>query len=434
MESPDPKDNQVAPKPPKLTFFITVLIGHYFSATIASLPFPFLPIEAEAKGIKPSGYGFVYSTFFLFYTFASPIMGSYVTVMGLRNCFCVGMLLLSVSTITFGCLHFVDSAALFLTFAISLRIVEALGEASYKISSLSLISKIYTESSTFKISIAETLTGLGFISGAALGGFLFDFGGFLAPFVTVGGLLLINTVLSRIVLPDIVGDIKKPKSVKKMWKEILIFGVFVDLCAVVVAGLGGGFIYGMLEYHLEQFKLNVSHMSLLFCIPAIVYIMVMPLWGKLVNRYLSPRYLLMAGLALRVITFSILGPLPIPGFKPSLQLIILSLFLYGISSSCIYMGGLNSLINQGKEHSTEEDATVTGLMSSLYTMTFSTGFGISPGLSGTLMDVIGYRWESSAIAFLTLLVLVLVVSHSVCNILKNEEERPLLGKTTNNDM
>ena len=129
-----------------------------------------------------------------------------------------------------------------------------------------------------------------------------------------------------------------------------------------------------------------------------------------------------------MVAFSLIGPLPIPGLNPSLPLILTAVSFRGGGSVLLFIGTFNSLINQGKEYSTEEVATVTGLMTSAWETVRGSGQFLSPFLCGILLDKIGYRWESAALAAIHLMVMVLVLGHTLSSrCLSDQERQPLIN-------
>ena len=202
----------------------------------------------------------------------------------------------------------------------------------------------------------------------------------------------------------------------------MILDIWIVLCGCFVAGLGNGFLASMLGHHLKQFHLSVSEIGMVFVVSPLAYTTAAPVWGRLVNKYVSPRFLLTLGLALRIICLLLIGPLPISYLKPSLKLIIAGTIIQGISMGSLFTGGLMDLIRLGKEHSSEGDAAITGLMGSLWGMTFSAGSFIGPSISGLLIDVIGFRWESFTLSVLNLLTLILISSITLHNKITFREE------------
>ena len=97
---------------------------------VSSIQAPFFPTEAENKGASPSQFGPIFGIIHLALFFISPFVGKLVNKFGLRNIYVAGLVIISVSAILFRFLMYVDNAAMFLTLAYVLRILEGIGGAA----------------------------------------------------------------------------------------------------------------------------------------------------------------------------------------------------------------------------------------------------------------------------------------------------------------
>ena len=408
--------------------FGSILISSFLGSAVLSLQGPFLPPIADSKGIPPSQYGFIFSVYSLFSFISSPVIGSFLTRIGSRIWFIGGLVVLALSTIAFSFIDYVEDPLQFLSVAIILRIVEAAGQTSFKVSSNAVITQLYPESTAFMISIAQTTLGVGLMVGPGIGGFLYEYGGFALPFVTVGGSLLLSTSISCVLLPNLKGESPKTESLKNKWKVLLVPGIWINLFGCFVTNLAQGFLTSLLEPHLRRFHLSASQVGLMFMIAPIFFTIFVPLTGRIVGTRCTPRTLFSFGFIIKMIGFSLIGPLPYTDIEPSIPLTIAGLSLHGISAGFLITGGLMDLINLGRSSTDESEEAIVGLMTALYGMTFSLGSFVAPSFGGILLDHIGFRMETFILVVLNIIAHFLLTVHSIYEYCSNpeDEQKPLL--------
>lgn len=90
---------------------------------------------------------------------------------------------------------------LFITLALIVRIVEALGNAAFLTASFAIIAKEFPDNVSVTFASLETFFGLGLIVGPMVGGVLYSIGGYFLPFVTLGFLLFSTAVITMCILP-----------------------------------------------------------------------------------------------------------------------------------------------------------------------------------------------------------------------------------------
>ena len=107
------------------------------------------------------------------------------------------------TNIIFGFLPSINSGSVFLGMSLTIRSMTAVGESAMSTAVYPLAMKCDPGSQSTVLAVMETMFGAGTTIGPFVGGFLFDIGGFLAPFGTCGGLLLVCGVVAYFVLPHI---------------------------------------------------------------------------------------------------------------------------------------------------------------------------------------------------------------------------------------
>ena len=107
-----------------------------------------------------------------------------------------------VTNIIFGFLPNIKSADWFLALSLTIRSLTAVGESAMSTAVYPLAMKCDPGSQSTVLAVMETMFGMGTTIGPFVGGILFEYGGFITPFVTCGGLLLLSALLAYIILPD----------------------------------------------------------------------------------------------------------------------------------------------------------------------------------------------------------------------------------------
>ena len=115
--------------------------------------------------------------------------------------FIIGAIISGVTNIMFGFLPNIKSGNIFLGLSLTIRSMTAVGESAMSTSVYPLAMRCDQGSQSTVVAVMETMFGVGTTIGPFIGGFLFDYGGFLTPFVTCGCLLLVCSVLAFFILP-----------------------------------------------------------------------------------------------------------------------------------------------------------------------------------------------------------------------------------------
>ena len=249
----------------------------------------------------------------------------------------------------------------------------------------------------------------GYVLGPGVGGVLFSLGGFITPFLVVGCILLVNTIVLWKFLPSISTSGSKELSLLNTWKLLKIPGVWLNLYGAFASSFGEAFVALLLEPHLSQFQLPSELLGAVFMISPIMYIASIPIVGKLQDNLVGAETFFLLGAATLILALSVIGPLPVFPFEPSLALVVIGLVMHGMGVSFCYMGSMGVLINQSIESSGQPEDVAVGLMTSLWQFWRALAFLLAPGLGGIFIDNIGFRWAIFISAFLNVVFFVLTV-------------------------
>ena len=181
--------------------------------------------------------------------------------------------------------------------------------------------------------------GVGMCVGAVAGGALMEISGFKETFIISGSLLFFTLPVSFAILrkfapqshtpsapvnskdcspPPTAGanDALWPATGHKtitLWTLLCSPSIALSILALVSAAVSLGFVMGVMEPHLKQFKLTPFLIGLMFLYPSLAYVIASPTLGYAYDRLQSPVSLLFiqyVAPVLFLITFSIIGPAP----------------------------------------------------------------------------------------------------------------------------
>ena len=258
---------------------------------------PFYPLVAEQKGATSSQYGFVFGILNLTAFIFAPIFGTYGSKIGSRTLFYIGSFSQGFIGLLFGLLQFVNSTWTFIVLSYILRFLNGVADAAVWGASLAILLKLFPDKVTTLMSYTEMCLGLGYILGPPIGSFLFELGGFILPFETMGMVCLIAAfgvymTIPQDANPDPKYNLKSKKSISinDIVRNPTIFLPFVDnfLCYAS---------YGMIEAMLEPFMRNTlgtgqRDVTNAFLISGAVYLPFAPIagWVGYLKTYFEPKF------------------------------------------------------------------------------------------------------------------------------------------------
>ena len=173
---------------------LLLTVANFIIAFGVSLQGPFFPKEAESKGAQPITYSSIFAIYELVMLVTSFAFGKLAgDASELMSG--AGLTLTGLSTALFGLLTLLPGQLPFVGAAFALRIVESLGATAFATSSYSFIAACHPQKTGTMFATLETAFGGGVVIGPVVGGFLYDLGGFLLPFLTVGAMMTTGGVI-----------------------------------------------------------------------------------------------------------------------------------------------------------------------------------------------------------------------------------------------
>ncbi|RZF38885.1 hypothetical protein LSTR_LSTR006542 [Laodelphax striatellus] len=276
---PIPGDEMAPAKFTRKQWVTLFAIGsvHFSSAICISLQAPFYPQELDTVGAK--------------------LM------------LCIGMIIASLSDISFGLLDYVDDHNTFITMSFILRMTESLGSTSALVAAFSITAAVFQDSVATTFATIEVFYGVGYIVGPTVGGLLYALGGYKLPFIVNGTVIMCTAVVVLMILPEINNN-SLSKNDATIFSILKVPAVFLNSVSVVATSISMGYYAATLEPHLRQFDLSPVAMGLMFIISGGTYAMIAPVVGRLCDRWIYPKQVIVFGCLLIMTSFMIVGPAP----------------------------------------------------------------------------------------------------------------------------
>jgi MFS transporter, DHA1 family, solute carrier family 18 (vesicular amine transporter), member 1/2 len=181
---------------PRRALVQAVLLGAFgLDMLLYSLVVPFLPGRAQALGASPLGISALFATYAGALLLATPPAGWCSDRFGARRTLLVGLIALAMATLLF-------AFAPGLPLLVAARGAQGLAGALTWTAGLALIAELYDGEARLTVfARIFSATGVGTLIGPPLGGALYAWGGFRAPFLAAAALVLLDGVGRVLVLP-----------------------------------------------------------------------------------------------------------------------------------------------------------------------------------------------------------------------------------------
>ncbi|KAL4218345.1 hypothetical protein ACF0H5_023082 [Mactra antiquata] len=375
---------------------------------------PFFPLEAEHKNVNNTISGWIFGVFALVQFLTSPFFGRLLPIVGSKFMYLSGLFVCGGCTFLFGILDKVDTSediTLFVTLCFATRILLALGCTGLSNAGFVLLVKHFPDNVATVFGIGEIFTGVGMVTGPALGGFLYSAGGFILPFAVIGGCCFFALPIVWFFIPKQDDSTQADEEGLSIRAVLLHPRSIVNSIVVVVAASVWAVLDPTLEPHLRVYGLEPEMVGLLFLIMAAFYSLTSPVWGHIADKLPDNRTLLIPGLVICAAGLLLAGPSPALGFKLSfneLWLTIISLIVLGIGSSMSVIPTYDIYIDVLGDLGYPEDTRTYGMVSGLWVSMYALGDFAGPSLGGFLFEEIGFEWLMTWVASVCVLTSILV--------------------------
>ena len=194
----------------------------------------------------------------------------------------------------------------------------------------------YPEKSSVMVSYTESFFGFGSVAAPAFTGPIYDSFGYTAPFIFVGGLLLLFTIALIIILPGNGKTESKKDATEKRkirLKEVMkLAHLYPGLIGLTVAHMSIAFVLAQLEPHIRFLNYSATNIGGLFLLMGLGYCISSPIFGIFCQKGFSPIHIMMLGQVLLMCGYMLIAPLTVLGNQPTLAMLIAGLLLLGIGS------------------------------------------------------------------------------------------------------
>lgn len=364
---------------------------------------PFYPRLAEEKGCSATMYGFVLGSNCLTTFLITPFIGRNLDIIGPRFAYITGSIMSGVCCSLSGFLDVIPAGASFIALSIAIRVVSAIGSAGVITSSFTFIAHEFPTSVAKLFSLIRVMMNVGQLAGPALGGALYEVGGYRMPFVVLGLIQTAVAFLSWTIMPPF-EHTRSPNSKLgesnqlTLTKVFRIPAVWIAFSVFIVSTMSNGFLSVTLEPQiLRQYALNQFCMGLVFGIKDGTSSVSSPLWGWLCDKKDAVKPCILLCCSLVCISYFIIGPFPGVEMVYTLWLLCVTLGLNGVGIAGLQVSGvvdaLHEVIDAGYPDDPVTHGCVAGLWSSL------SGFGrfLSRTTSGIMVDHIGFRSATTVV-------------------------------------
>ncbi|ULT79546.1 hypothetical protein L3Y34_010265 [Caenorhabditis briggsae] len=371
---------------------------------------PFYPAEAKLKNLSETQTGIVFGIFEFTMFIISPIFGKYIIWIGARRMFIVGIAVTGLTAILFGFLNYLPPGSLFFWFSVLVRILEAVGDAAFVTSSFAIAAKSFPKNVAFVVGILETFAGLGYTAGPVIGGFFYDIGGFQLPFLVLGIVLLAASVLAFFLIENSKDDQSSPED-KGMMEILKLPPIWLPIFSVVACAISLSFLDPTLSNHLESFKLTPTEIGLMFLLCGGFYTAMCPIFGAVMDRLHNGNTLLLFGSIATLLSMFFIGPTPLlSGYvEKDLWVIGISLAVLGLAASALYIPCFQMCLDEVKEQGFEDNFHTYGCVSGIFQAAFGFGSFIGPTFGSVVVERVGFRWTTTMIAFLHIILSTVVL-------------------------
>ncbi|KAI8508592.1 hypothetical protein Bbelb_136910 [Branchiostoma belcheri] len=273
---------------------------------------PFFPKEALQRGASQVTVGFVFSCFAIVSFLSAPIFGKYITYIGSRFMLITGMFVGGCCSLMFGFSEYIEGTS-FVVYCFVTRTLEAFGVSAYITAGVAILTHAFPNNVAKVMGALEGFNGIGLMSGPALGGLLYDIGGYKMPFLLVGGVMLCSGVVVWNLLPQQADEKEEEKQTASALLSFLKVPTIALTCGLtMVTSCNMSFLQPILEPYLsDQFKTSPTNIGLIFVLWGGVYTLAAPAWGFLADRKKAARLMIIGGMSVLTVSVLMIGPSPL---------------------------------------------------------------------------------------------------------------------------
>jgi MFS transporter, DHA1 family, solute carrier family 18 (vesicular amine transporter), member 1/2 len=349
---------------------LVVALAIFTDMLIYCMIVPILPQYAAEHGASQELIGIMFACYAVAFLVTTPVVGVLSDQVGRKTPMIAGLVGLFASTLLFAFSS--DMNVLMIA-----RALQGVSAAATWTAGLALVADMFpTESRQMATGIALTGSIAGTLLGPLFGGFLYDFGGYLLPFLVAAGLVLVDGAARLFLLKDpprnASGERTPIIALARDRSMLIMAGIIV-----VVAGTTG-MLEPTLPLYLVQIGISPAMIGLLFAVVALASLIASPLSAAVVKRF-GRKKTIIVGLAITALL------LPLAAIAGSFLAEALVMALLG----AVLAVGLASVPQEMTEIAERKGGNSNGAVYALFNVAMSVGMMVGPLAGGLLAGSLG---------------------------------------------
>ena len=410
-------------KPQYVLFFMNMFTGMAYSIIA-----PLFPGIATKHNVNEDILGLLISIGALASFCAAPFVPKLISKFGRIDLLYFSTFGEATCVILYGFFNFIPSYYSFIIIGFSVRIIHGIFTGIVGILIYSLVSCISSEDEIqMALGNMEVAWCLGLSAGPLFASVFYKLGGYILPFIALGGSLYISVYLTKIISEEKINtedEGEKNENEPSIFKSIFHISIILNLFTVTIGIIVTTFYFPCLTNHLTQnYNLSISISSLFFVVGMIFYMFILQFLTKIT------KLLGMHGTSAFGILMTSLGCLfiyPVPPIPQNILSILLGLCLTGGAGAPINVTALINLSKDLKKYDPDLDEFVASdIASTLYTIVNDLGDFIGPVLGGFLSSNYGFKNCCLILSIFIIIFLVIFILFFFKEI-RDEMKRPAL--------
>ena len=410
-------------KPQYVLFFMNMFTGMAYSIIA-----PLFPGIATKHNVNEDILGLLISIGALASFCAAPFVPKLISKFGRIDLLYFSTFGEATCVILYGFFNFIPSYYSFIIIGFSVRIIHGIFTGIVGILIYSLASCISSEDEIqMALGNMEVAWCLGLSAGPLFASVFYKLGGYILPFIALGGSLYISVYLTKIISEEKINtedEGEKNENEPSIFKSIFHISIILNLFTVTIGIIVTTFYFPCLTNHLTQnYNLSISISSLFFVVGMIFYMFILQFLTKIT------KLLGMHGTSAFGILMTSLGCLfiyPVPPIPQNILSILLGLCLTGGAGAPINVPALINLSKDLKKYDPDLDEFVASdIASTLYTIVNDLGDFIGPVLGGFLSSNYGFKNCCLILSIFIIIFLVIFILFFFKEI-RDEMKRPAL--------
>ena len=410
-------------KPQYVLFFMNMFTGMAYSIIA-----PLFPGIATKHNVNEDVLGLLISIGALASFCAAPFVPKLISKFGRIDLLYFSTFGEATCVILYGFFNFIPSYYSFIIIGFSVRIIHGIFTGIVGILIYSLVSCISSEDEIqMALGNMEVAWCLGLSAGPLFASVFYKLGGYILPFVALGGSLYISVYLTKIISEEKINtedEGEKNENEPSIFKSIFHISIILNLFTVTIGIIVTTFYFPCLTNHLTQnYNLSISISSLFFVVGMVFYMFILQFLTKIT------KLLGMHGTSAFGILMTSLGCLfiyPVPPIPQNILSILLGLCLTGGAGAPINVPALINLSKDLKKYDPDLDEFVASdIASTLYTIVNDLGDFIGPVMGGFLSSNYGFKNCCLILSIFIIIFLVIFILFFFKEI-RDEMKRPAL--------